>query len=113
MPMRRKCFLTLAVLVLLTLSALTVLPEMSAHALASSGTWSATGSMATARDEHTATLLASGKVLVAGGLRTTGGTLASSGLHDPARRSWSATGSLTAGRADHAAALSTNGKVLD
>lgn len=44
------------------------------------GTWSATGSMATARDFHTATLLPTGKVLVAGGE----GPLASAELYDPA-----------------------------
>ncbi len=44
------------------------------------GTWAATGSLATSRDAHTATLLQNGKVLVAGGFSTTGGALTSSEL---------------------------------
>ena len=45
-----------------------------------SGTWTATGSLATARYIHTATLLPNGKVLVAGG-NDTGGALASAELY--------------------------------
>src|SRR5438128_4810644 len=47
-----------------------------------SGSWSATGSLNTAREFHTATLLPNGKVLVAGG--SDGGALTSAELHDPA-----------------------------
>src|SRR4051812_16642878 len=48
-----------------------------------------TGSLATARSGHTATLLPDGKVLVAGG---SGGT--STELYNPANGTWTATGSL-------------------
>ena len=46
-----------------------------------SGTWSATGSLNTARYDHTATLLPNGKVLVAGGSGN-GGSLTSAELYD-------------------------------
>ena len=46
-----------------------------------SGTWTATGSLATARYRHTATLLPNGKVLVAGGYDDTSGFLASAELY--------------------------------
>ena len=62
-----------------------------------SGTWTATGSLTTARDRHTATLLPNGKVLVAGGYGN-GGVLTSAELYDPASGTWSATGSLTTAR---------------
>jgi hypothetical protein len=47
------------------------------------GTWSPTGSLVTARTSHTATLLANGTVVVAGGGIS---PLASAELYDPAAR---------------------------
>ena len=72
-----------------------------------------TGSLATARDGHTATLLPNGKVLATGGF--TGrrhGWLASAELYDPASGTWTATGSLATERSGHTATLVPNGKVL-
>jgi len=50
--------------------------------------------MDTARNRHTATLLPSGKVLVAGGYTSIGGYLNSAELYDPAAGTWTATGSM-------------------
>ncbi len=52
-----------------------------------SGTWTATGSMSSARRSSTATLLPNGKVLVVGGEDGTT-TLASAELYDPASGAW-------------------------
>jgi WD40 repeat protein len=76
------------------------------------GTWTATGSLATARGIHTATLLPNGKVLVAGGQGTNNAPMASAELYDPATGTWTATGSLSTARVSHTATLLTNGKVL-
>jgi Kelch motif len=62
--------------------------------------------MNAARVVHSATLLPTGKVLVAGG------GLASAELFDPAAGSWSATGSLNTARRGQTATLLANGKVL-
>src|SRR5262249_42574182 len=62
-----------------------------------------TGSLATARNNHTATLLPSGKVLVAGGFEN--GSLASAEVYDPATGVWAATGSLVTARYFHTATL--------
>jgi large repetitive protein len=75
-----------------------------------SGNWTATGNLDTGRESHTATLLANGKVLVAGGYD--GADLASAGLYDPASATWAATGSLNTARDTHTATLLSNGNVL-
>jgi hypothetical protein len=69
--------------------------------------------MGTPRDEHTATLLANGKVLVTGGADHGGAGccyLASAELYDPASGSWTAVGTLPGG--GNTAAHLHDGKVL-
>jgi N-acetylneuraminic acid mutarotase len=76
------------------------------------GTWTNTGSLNTARNSHTGTLLTNGQVLVAGGRDSTGNTLISAELYDPSTGKWTATGSMATARQTHTATLLTNGDVL-
>ena len=79
------------------------------------GYWTPTGSLATARYGHTATLLPNGKVLVAGGYNYAERQhlhLASAELYDPATGAWTPTGSLATARIYHTATLLPNGQVL-
>src|SRR5437773_12506546 len=66
----------------------------ASDALAQGETWAATGSLNTARDLHTASLLPNGMVLAAGGFNNSVLFLNSAELYDPASGTWTATGSL-------------------
>jgi N-acetylneuraminic acid mutarotase len=86
-----------------------------------SKSWTATGSLTTARYTHTATLLPNGKVLVsggaignniAGGATGTMAAIASAELYDPATGIWTATGSLLQARYSQTATLLPSGLVL-
>lgn len=79
-----------------------------------SGTWTASGSLTTGRSGHTATLLANGKVLVAGGenVNILPPAVKSAEIYDPAPGTWTVTGSLNAVHFEHTATLLPNGKVL-
>jgi hypothetical protein len=84
------------------------------------GMYSATGSMAKARDGHTTTLLPSGRVLVAGGgdwryCRTHSCAASSSSaaeIYDAAAGRFASSGAMEAGRFFHAATLLPGGRVL-
>jgi uncharacterized repeat protein (TIGR02543 family) len=76
------------------------------------GSWTSTGSMNRSRGAgHSATLLANGKVLVAGGW---GGStdLFSAELYNAGTGTWASTGSMSTPRSYHSATLVSNGKVL-
>jgi uncharacterized delta-60 repeat protein len=78
----------------------------------SSGIWTLTGSLATARHGHTATLLTNGKVLIVGGSTVGGGFLETSELYDPSTGVWMAAGSMGNPRTSHTATLLADGRVL-
>jgi len=75
------------------------------------GTFTPTGSLAAPRYSHTATLLPSGKVLIAGGSNATALSVGAE-LYDPATGTFQPTGGLVTPRRDQTATLLENGKVL-
>lgn len=69
--------------------------------------------LGTARQRHSATVLADGRVLVAGGVASpSGSALASAEIWDPGTNQWTTTGSMATGHVDHAAVLLDDGRVL-
>jgi|GEM_PF-3584879 len=89
-----------------------VAPWRPSSALGGSSSWSLTGSMVIARSWHTATLLRSGKVLVAGGCDSARNAIAGAELYDPGTGRWTATGNMGTARCMHTATLLPTGMVL-
>ena len=94
---------------LVLLGALTAVAPARAE---SSGTWASTGSLNFPRIGHTATFLANGQVLVAGGEDSQSHLIAAAELYNPATGTSAVTGSLATPRIDHTATLLANGDVL-
>jgi N-acetylneuraminic acid mutarotase len=95
-------------LLMIGLVASTSLPMLAQ----ASGTWTATGSLNTARTGHTATLLQNGQVLAIGGEDPSKNLLTSAELYNLATGKWTVTGSTATPRLDHTATLLPNGEVL-
>ena len=96
---------------------LAVLVPPTADAGAVGAAWGPTGSLAAGRERATATLLADGTVLVAGGAGRDADnvyrTRSSAEIYDPASKTWSATtGSMVSARRGHTATLLPNGAVV-
>ena len=82
---------------------------------APSGAFTLVGDMTAARAQHTATLLGSGKVLIAGGSGQgglPGPPLGGAELYDPSTRTFTPAGSMITPRYYHSATLLADGRVL-
>lgn len=78
----------------------------------SSGTFEVTGQLTSPRIGHSATLLADGRLLIAGGLSAEGAPLSTAEVYDPTSGTSAPTGTLTKPRALHSAILLADGRVL-
>ncbi len=80
----------------------------------SSGTFTATAAMATARSFHTATLLRDARVLIAGGVPESDPSTPSSRteIYDRVKQTFTQSGNMTIGRSSHTATLLPDGRVL-
>src|SRR5262245_16188891 len=74
--------------------------------------WSQVGNLAQSRVGNSATLLSTGRVLVAGGFGVQGDPKKFVEIYDPATGRWAPAKPMNVFRADHTATLLHNGKVL-
>ena len=107
-----RSFKTTRTLILSGLVVAGMVGNTAVKTFAASGTFALTGSLNTARWGHTATLLPSGEVLVAGGFGTAGegNPIAGAELYNPATGKWTATGSMSSARVFFTATLLSTGR---
>ena len=85
----------------------------SAAVQVTTDTWTAAPQMPTERVAgHTATLLANGKLLVAGGVKAAGAGTAAADLFDSVAATWTTVAPMNVMRSSHAATLLADGRVL-
>ena len=85
----------------------------SAGVAVTTDTWTAAPQMPTERVAgHTATLLASGKLLVVGGVKSAGAGTAAADLFDPVSATWTPVAPMNVMRTSHTATLLNDGRVL-
>jgi N-acetylneuraminic acid mutarotase len=108
----RRGLLASFLFVLATAAGLAVSGAAPIQASSAPGLWSNAAHLSTGREEHTATLLRNGTVLVTGGTDGRGKALASAEVYNPATNRWTPAGSMATARLDHTATLLPSGKVL-
>ena len=84
---------------------------IASEAVDATDTLTLTGSMNTSRQQHTATLLPDGRVIVIGGFDGSTDTNTAE-IFDVDTGLWTTTGSMAQARRDHTATLLNNGKIL-
>jgi len=108
--MRRRVIVS-GLLILMSVSGVIGVLVSTAEA-GTSGVWSAAANLITGREEHTATLLQNGTVLVTGGTNGRDTALASAELYNPKTNRWIPAGTMASTRLDHTATLLPSGKLL-
>jgi N-acetylneuraminic acid mutarotase len=108
----RRGLLASCLLLVATAAGIAAARPVSVQASGGVGLWSRAAGLVTGREEHTATLLRNGDVLVTGGRDGSNNVLASAELYHPATNRWTPSASMAASRYDHTATLLPNGNVL-
>jgi len=103
---------SISILKLISLACVALLAGFASGPVDSAPSIQRVATLRTARAAHTATMLPSGQVLVAGGMADGGSSLASAELYDPLRNTVRPLPDMAERRIDHTATLLRDGRVL-